>query len=399
MSELTPSPSCLWRLFTELRRHHFLIGPQDYAEARRAMQAGFGWESPQALQNLLCMLWAKSKAEREILLTLCAQDKGFLSWELPKLDPGEPGSESAREEPPAADQTEPGQKAASPSVETAAPPPAVHTTPEPEDGLPYIPENLELPNIPLLLLPEYPVAEREVAQAWRRLRRAVRSGPAVELDLEATIARRSQQGVAAEVVLRPRRRNTARLLLFVDQYGSMNPYRGFVEMVCRAIRRASNLQSVEVCYFHDTPVEFGDERLLAPLQDELFPRLDRILPDIPPSVQGTVRCGEAASETLALGEALEQYAGGAAVVIVSDAGAARGRYDLMRLLNTVAFLKALKSCTAQVAWLNPVGRESWRYGTARQIQRYAPMFEMDQAGFYQAVEALRGHPYPVEQPL
>ena len=395
MSEQYQAPDFLWRLFVELRRRHFLLGPEDYEAVRQAMREGFGWESPQALRSLLCMLWAKSKAEQEVLGTLFEQDQDVPEWELSYegevtegkntlVSEGGKGAFNREKDP---------RQKGTPATST------VTTNKGHEEGLPMIPENLDLPRIPLILVPEYPVAEREVAQAWRRFRRAVRIGPPVELDLEETISRRSKQGVAVGVVLRPRRRNTARLLLLVDQYGSMLPYQNFVDMVGRTIRQTSNIQSPELFFFHDVPVQDSDPGVLESLKGELFPSLDRVLADIQPSTNGIVQDAVIPSKTHPLKDVLDQYAGGAAIIMISDAGAARGNYDMMRLLNTIAFLKALKMYTSQIVWLNPVQREDWKYGTAREIKRYVPMFEMDRFGFYQAVDVLRGHPSPLVQPL
>ena len=102
-----------------------------------------------------------------------------------------------------------------------------------------------------------------------------------------------------------------------------------------------------------------------------------------------------------LKKVLQQYALGAAVVIMSDAGAARGRYDTQRLLNTVAFLKALRRYTLQYVWLNPLPKSYryWKNSTAEQIARHVPMFSLDRDGMYQAVNVLRGQPRTVERPV
>lgn len=121
--------------------------------------------------------------------------------------------------------------------------------------------------------------------------------------------------------------------------------------------------------------------------------------DIQPSLNGQVLKDSSPLQKYFLRDVLDEHASEAAVVIISDAGAARGNYDLRRLFDTVAFLRALKNYTKQVVWLNPVQREDWKYGTAKQIRRYVPMFEMDREGLYSAVDVLRGHPYSVEQPL
>ena len=43
-----------------------------------------------------------------------------------------------------------------------------------------------------------------------------------------------------------------------------------------------------------------------------------------------------------------------AVLVISDAGAARRQFDITRLLDSVALIKALRADSAGVAWLNPV---------------------------------------------
>ena len=105
----------------------------------------------------------------------------------------------------------------------------------------------------LVLVPQYPLTEREIAQAWRRLRRRRRSGPAVELDVTATLEQHSHYGVATPPVLVPRRRNTAQLLLLIDRFGSMTPFHGYVDHIVRAIRNAGRFDDVRAVYFHDLP--------------------------------------------------------------------------------------------------------------------------------------------------
>jgi len=404
MSKPKKAPKYLWRLFIELRRRHFLLSLQDYDEVRRALRLGFGWESKQDFLNLLCCLWAKSKAEQEILITLFKQDITIPDWELPleiaQSNPSSPRDDTVTR----INDVDTTIVPITPSAPTLPPSdtPQIDVEEEPDKGLPLIPREVELPEFPLIMVPEYPVSEREIAQSWRRLRRPVRIGPAIELDIDATIARRVQQGIVVDVVFRPRRRNASRLLLLVDQYGSMTPFRQFVEMVCHAIRHISNFQNTELYYFHDVPVcsnQFNDTTLLEPVSNMLFPVLDRILPDIQPSTSGKVSDDLNSSQKYLLQDVLDKYASGAAIVIISDAGAARGNYDFKRLFDTVSFLKALNNYTKQIVWLNPVQCEDWKYGTVKQIQRYIPMFEMNRDGFYRAVDVLRGHPYLTDQQL
>ena len=199
----------------------------------------------------------------------------------------------------------------------------------------------EMPALPYdhVFLPQYPVNFRAAAQAWRRLRWPVREGPAIELDVDATIARRSRVGMVTPPVLRPRRRNRARLLLLVDRQGSMAPFHDYVEEVCQAISQAGRLRQVATFYFHDVPLEGTDPALLEGLG--LFDNLDSILAEIPPLIDGELFADKDLAIPVSARLVLSEHARGAAVLIVSDAGAARGNYDLRRLLDTIAFLKGL----------------------------------------------------------
>ena len=259
----------------------------------------------------------------------------------------------------------------------------------------------ELPVLPYqhVFLPQYPISFRAVAQAWRRLRWPLREGPATELDVDATVQRRSDLGVVSPPVLRPRRRNRAKLLLLVDRQGSMTPFHSYVDEVCRAIRQAGRLRQVGVFYFHDTPLEGADSSVLDLLQGELFPSLDPVLADVPPLIQGTLMSDLELMTPTSARDVVSDHGRGAAVVILSDGGAARGRYDLLRLLDTVAFLKGAKEWSYRLVWLNPLPPTAWTGSTAAEIARHVPMFPMDRDGMYRAVNVLRGHPFPVEKPL
>ncbi len=251
-------------------------------------------------------------------------------------------------------------------------------TTETKGGLPPIfIDREDLPESHFVLVPQFPLSYREVAQAWRRMRQPVRQGPPVELDIEATIHRRCQQGTISEVVLMPRRTNTARLLLLIDCQGSMTPFFHLVEEVVAAIQESGKLERAVSYYFHDVPVEGTNKDVLAPLSDQLYPVLDDVLHDIEPSTEGFLFDNAELLVPQGVNEVLEAHAGGTAVVLISDAGAAKKQYDIYRLLDTVAFLKAVKKHTTQYIWLNPLPQTRWKNSTAAQIARHVPMFPLD----------------------
>lgn len=416
--------SVLWILFEQLRRRRFPLGPDDYQALQQALRAGFGWSSRQALCELCCALWAKSYQEQEILVALFDQ-LDLPDWELPQpvisfsspsISTPSVGGSSRREESGrgvirriyrfmvlqiwtyVVDKLQElrhlWRRKGDQEGELAP-------TTQVYKGLPPIrlDKDMELPKRPFVFVPQFPLSYREIAQAWRRLRRPIRSGPLMDLDVEATVERHCRLGIASPMVLMPRRRNTARLILLVDRQGSMAPFHRFIENVCTAIQQAGKLENAALYYFHDVPAEGADRTVLNSIADKLFPALDTVLPQITPLTTGYVYDDRELLSPIPQADVLKEHASGAAIVVISDAGAAHGRYDTLRLLDTAAFLKTLHTYTSQYVWLNPLPRDYWRNSTAAQIARHVPMFPLDREGMYSAVNVLRGQPFVVEKPV
>jgi uncharacterized protein len=388
----------IWTLFQQLLRRKFTIGLDEYAAVQRALRAGFGWASRDELRELLCALWAKSREEIAVVTSLF--DQYVISeWNLAAAE-----AAPAAEAPPSTETQTTGTVNESGGV-TPPPPPQNIPPPHPPAVAPTsrMPplRAEELPRLPYshVFLPQYPVSYRHVAQTWRRLRWPLREGPAVELDVDATVARRSRSGVASPPVLRPRRRNQAHLLLLVDRKGSMAPFHGFVDEVCTAIAEAGRLGHVSLYNFHDTPLEGTDLNVLDRLAGQLLPSLDPILSEVPPLTTGEFYKDAKLLEPCSAESIFQDWTQETAIVIISDAGAARGHLDIVRLLDTVASLKGLLTFSTRLVWLNPLPTASWARSTARQIARHVPMFPMDGDGMHRAVNVLRGQPVAVERPL
>ena len=101
-----------------------------------------------------------------------------------------------------------------------------------------------------------------------------------------------------------------------------------------------------------------------------------------------------------LDDVLEQVTAATGVLVISDAGAARRKFDAFRLVDTVALLKAVGTGDSGaggsgVAWLNPAPQTRWPRTTAAAIARYVPMYPFTRTGLDQAVDALRGRPVPL----
>jgi uncharacterized protein with von Willebrand factor type A (vWA) domain len=391
----------VWTLFQQLRRRGLPLGPDEFEAFRHALRAGFGWSSRKELRDVCAALWAKSPEEVALVAALFDQHV-VVDW---TLDPV-PAAPQPEQDMGGKDESPDSRMDGINELESADITPAVAEetalTPAlaPTGRLPPLTLS-EMPSLPYrhVFLPQYPVNLRTAVQTWRRLRWAVREGPATELDVEATVQRRSRVGTVTPPILRPRRLNRARLLLLVDRLGSMAPFHGYVDEVCEAIRQSGRLREVATFYFHDTPLEGADPAILRNLTGGPFSSLDSILGDIPPLTAGELCSDRALSDPKPAPEVLAEHAQDAAVVIVSDAGAARGKYDLLRLLDTVAFLKGLKGLTGRIVWLNPLAPEAWVPSSAAEIARHVPMFAMDQEGMHRSVNVLRGQPYTVEKPI
>ncbi len=89
---------------------------------------------------------------------------------------------------------------------------------------------------------------RNIKMALRRLRQWARDGGVEEFDLDGTIRATAQKGYL-DVQTRPERRNAARVLLFLDVGGSMDPHIKLVEELFSAAR--AEFKQLEHFYFHN----------------------------------------------------------------------------------------------------------------------------------------------------
>ena len=206
----------------------------------------------------------------------------------------------------------------------------------------------------------FPVSRRQMKQSWRYLRCLVREGPAVELDLIATVNQIGRQGILLNPVLVPRRINRTQLLLLIDQDGSMIPFHTISRRLVETALQGGRLGRAGVYYFHNCPTEYfyQDE---ARLSDE---QIDTVLAQLNQSQ--------------------------AVALIFSDAGAVRGGFSDERHRLTKIFLERLRRQVRYIAWLNPMPKQRWVNTTAQEIAHLVPMFEINRQGLDSAISALRG---------
>ena len=204
-----------------------------------------------------------------------------------------------------------------------------------------------------------PVSSRRMEQILRRYRRMLRSGISDELDCDATIQEIHRRGVLVKPIFRSRRANKARLLILRDEGGSMAPFKPVIEALTQVAMKA-DFQARAVYYFRNVSREllFQDSNLL---------------------------------QAQTLQEVLSAYQG-AGVLIVSDAGAARGGHSPDRIEKTKRLVALLRRNHFSIAWLNPMPKDRWMLTSAEDIKLkcQVPMFPLDRAGLLAAIDVIRG---------
>jgi uncharacterized protein with von Willebrand factor type A (vWA) domain len=187
--------------------------------------------------------------------------------------------------------------------------------------------------------------------------------------------------------------------MLIDRHGSMTPFHGYVDYVVGAIRSAGRIDDVQALYFHDLPGSLADRTALEEMPDPFRPDLDDVLALIEPLRGGRVYQDPELTVPQPLDRVLAGVTAATAILVISDAGAARRQFDIARLADTIALVRKLRAGSAGVAWLNPVPRVQWTRTTAGQVARHVPMFAFTRQGLYRAVDALRGMPVLVERPV
>lgn len=83
----------------------------------------------------------------------------------------------------------------------------------------------------------------------RRLRKLARTGADDELDINDTIDKTAKNGGMLDIIMRPERRNTVKVLLMLDNGGSMDAHVKVCEELFSAAR--SEFKHLETFYFHN----------------------------------------------------------------------------------------------------------------------------------------------------
>ena len=189
---------------------------------------------------------------------------------------------------------------------------------------------------------------RNIKVALKRLRRWVREGAREELDLDGTIRATAESGYL-DVKTRPERHNAAKVLLFLDVGGSMDPHIKLVEELFSAAR--SEFKHLEYYYFHNCLYEgvWRDNRRRWDAQTPTHEVLRTYGPDYK-----CIFVGDASMSPYEIA-----YPGGANEHWNKEAGQ--------------VWLERARAQWSSHLWINPVPEKYWEY--THSIQMIREIFE------------------------
>lgn len=346
MTSFNPS-YLIEQVFSQVRKD-FQLGMGEYFAACEVIAGGWGRENPQDLKSVLQLLWCHSLAEQEHFSGIFDRATAVLpkpeNRSLQSPSPNPEDIEIDSENSTLGDRkriAEPINPADVFELEIAP------------IRAPFL--STESTNT-LDLQTDFPLTERSMLYHWHYLCRPVADGIPDVLNVEETIKQTAKQGFFLAPVYTRRETNHAHLIIMIDCRGSMTPFHRFTRQLVETAK--SILKQVEVYYFYNIPKE-----TLA--QD---PHL---------------------TEPIALQEILANCDSDTSLLMVSDAGAARGYRKLERIDITTQFLVKLKQQIKQIAWLNPMPQNRWPSTSAQIIAYLVPMYPMDNEGMSNAIDRLR----------
>ncbi|MFZ4603904.1 MAG: vWA domain-containing protein [Caulobacterales bacterium] len=208
---------------------------------------------------------------------------------------------------------------------------------------------------------------RNIKVAMRRLRKFARNGQPNELDLDGTIRATARQGYL-DILMRPERRNTIKVLLFFDVGGSMDPYVKLCEELFSAAK--TEFKHMEYFYFHNCLYEtvWKDNRRRNTEKTNTWEVLHKY-----PHDYKVLFVGDATMSPYEV-----TYPGGSVEHWNEEPGA--------------MWLKRVADIYERVAWLNPTPRQHWDHtpsiGLVREVIGQQRMFPLTLEGLDGAMREL-----------
>ncbi|NET31341.1 MAG: hypothetical protein F6K19_04985 [Cyanothece sp. SIO1E1] len=333
-NEQTP----LLELFLMLREAGMALTLEQYDLLRQALEQGYGFYDAKgwdALRRTCRLLWVKPNPNYDAVIFERTFDR-YVRKQRQKLKAASELTEPVRMAQPSSakvlPQVPPRRIPSSQASGDKQAPVAIKTAPPPLRSSGYKKKYQLIPT-------DLPIALQSIQTSWCYLRRPVREGTEYELDLEGTLEQICRDGFFSGIVLQPVLKQRAELLLLIDDSNAMLPFRPALQPLVEAI-----------AHHHITPAQIY--RFTGYPEAHLYP-------------------WRQPTKAKALDIVLSRlHRNHTVVLIVSDAGAAMGRYSEQRIQGTAVFLERLTPCIRQVLWLNPLPYERWHGTSAQAIAHF-----------------------------
>jgi uncharacterized protein with von Willebrand factor type A (vWA) domain len=204
----------------------------------------------------------------------------------------------------------------------------------------------------------YPLNLRKTQQILRRLPQYRSAQPTTQIDVDATIRQAIETGGLTTAAYQKAQSQQTQLFFLRDHQGSMIGFHGLGDALQTLLEQTTQPQ-FKPFYFYNVPRNYlfkNKTRTESVLMDSFWN--DLMHPN-------------------------------RAVVVWSDAGAARGHYNRKRVEATEIFIKQIRKRTNRMVWLNPMPQYRWADTSAAAIAQHVPMFEAHETGLKNALVALK----------
>lgn len=377
---LTNANLPLFAFFDALRKNGFPLGISEYYALLDALQLSYGidektrnWDK-KALLKYCKLLWLKPNQSKFVFEQLYWDNLELNDSELPDIDaiPESTPDDEAElntEKDRTKNTPEPQELNTANTTNTAAEEPLVKFVLGNSEG-----EAIKIPEEGTKLKRKFffsdnyfELSKRQMQQVCRFLPNTQPSLRSQTIDVEATVQQFAESGWIGKPVFKRQERVVNNVLLLIDHEGSMLAFDRLVEHFATALQDAFRIQQktkhpkVAQYYFYNVPQQYCYKNKAHTEHKKTSELLAALHP---------------------------QHA---MVIIVSDAGAARGGNSNQRFKSTLRFVLQAKRATQKIVWLNPMPSGRWKNTTAERIARFVPMFSLDtQQELQKAINSLKG---------
>ncbi|QFS52261.1 VWA domain-containing protein [Nostoc sphaeroides] len=204
-----------------------------------------------------------------------------------------------------------------------------------------------------------PVTKQQMQQGWDSLHRLTRQGQRLELDVNATIDQIKKRGKFFHPIQRPRFLKSGKLVLLIDQKGSMQPFHVLSRLLVQTAKEIGCLGTNNCYYFNNYP-------------------------------RRMFYCDPQFETEISVNEVIQNFHPHRTIVLIfSDGGAARGGFMNDRIKKTRELLQKLQQRCKALVWINPMPESYWQNTTSGVIANMIQMFPADLSGFQNALRVLQ----------